>query len=235
MIMRRALLCLLPLTALSAAVPALAQPPGMWGRGYGDPFGDRWREPRLQTRSDSRDSREGKVDAESFLAENGKPQLGHGVVSVTSAPGGTASASDEAAYEAAVIDQLVKAGYDTTKPDPAGGQVVELKILRDTLVPEEAKRKPVSGETAVTVSNRGTAVGMALNLDFTPPKKALISTRLDAQIKDKASGTVLWEGHATIATRKGDSHWSEQAIATRLAAALFDRFPNASTAVLAAR
>jgi hypothetical protein len=157
------------------------------------------------------------------------------VVSVTAAPGGTASARDEAAYEAAIVDQLVKAGYDTTKPDPAGGQVVELKILRDTVVPEEQKRKPVSGETSVTVSNRGTGVGMALNLDFTKPKKALVSTRLDAQIKDRTGGTVLWEGHATITTREGDSHWTEQAIATRLAAALFDHFPNASTAVLAAR
>jgi hypothetical protein len=232
MIMRRAFSILPPLVALSAAMPAFAQPPGMWGRAYDDPFGDRWREPRLRNWSDSR---EGKVDAESFVAENGKPQLGHGVVSVTAAPGGTASASDEAAYEAAIVDQLVKAGYDTTKPDPAGGQVVELKILRDTVVPEEQKRKPVSGETSVTVSNRGTGVGMALNLDFTKPKKALVSTRLDAQIKDRTGGTVLWEGHATITTREGDSHWTEQAIATRLAAALFDRFPNASTAVLAAR
>lgn len=232
MTMRRAFSIFLSLTALSAAAPALAQPPGMWGRSYGDPFGDRWREPRLRTWSDSR---EGKVDAESFVAENGKSQLGRGVVAVTAAPGGTAGASDEAAYEAAIIDQLVKAGYDTTKPDPAGGQIVELKILRDTVVPEEQKRKPVSGETAVTVSNRGTAVGMALNLDFTKPKKALISTRLDAQIKERSGGAILWEGHATITTREGDSHWTEQAIATRLAAALFDRFPDASTAVLAAR
>ncbi|HEY1125497.1 MAG TPA: hypothetical protein VGE65_07670 [Sphingobium sp.] len=232
MTMRRALSILLSFTALSVPMPAGAQPPGMWGRPYGDPFGDRWRTPRLQTGADSR---EGKVDAESFVAENGKAQLGRGVVAVTAAPGGTASAADEAAYEAAIVDQLVKAGYDTTKPDPTGGQVVELKILRDTLVPEEQKRKPVSGETSVTVSNRGTGVGMALNLDFTKPKKALISTRLDAQIKDRVGGTVLWEGHATIATREGDSHWTEQAIAARLAAALFDRFPDASTAVLAAR
>jgi len=36
---------------------------------------------------------------------------------------------------------------------------------------------------------------------------------------------VLWEGRATIATRDGDDKWGDQAIATKLAEALFRRFP----------
>jgi hypothetical protein len=220
------------LVAALAATPAFARSPGMWGPSWGDPFPDRWGPTAARS---GPDSREGKIDADSFVAQDARAQLGHGAVAIVAAPGGTESASDEAAYEAAIVDQLVKAGYDTARPDPAGGQVVEIKILRDTLVPEEQKRKPVSGETSVTVSNRGTAYGMALALDFTKPRKALLSTRLDAQIKDRTTGATLWEGHASIATREGDSHWSEQAIAVRLAAALFDSFPNASTAVLATR
>ncbi len=238
MIMRRPLSLLLPV-ALLASTPAFARPPGMWGSsfdGWGssfdrDPFGDRLRAPRRNTS----DSREGKVDDESFAAKDAAPRLGHGRIAVVSMPGSTASGSDEATYEAALLDQLAKAGYDIATPDPDGGQVVELHIIRDTLVPEEQKRKPVSGEASIGVSNWGTSYGMAIGVDLSKPKKALLSTRLDARIKDRASGATLWEGHATIDTREGDSHWGDQAVATRLAAALFDGFPNAATAVVAER
>ncbi|HEX7712289.1 MAG TPA: DUF4136 domain-containing protein [Sphingomonadaceae bacterium] len=135
---------------------------------------------------------------------------------------------NDATYEAAVIDQLVKLGYDTTAPAPAQGQLVELTITRSVLQPPEPPHKPVSGEMDVGVSNRGSAVGGALFLDFTKPAKALISTRLEARIRDRATGNALWEGRADIATRDGDSAWSEQKIATRLADALFGGFPGKS-------
>ena len=69
---------------------------------------------------------------------------------------------------------------------------------------------------------------MAVNIDLSKPRSALISTTLEARIRDRASGRVLWEGRADIATRQGDEHWPATAIATRLAAALFDRFPDRS-------
>ena len=88
-------------------------------------------------------------------------------------------------------------------------------------------RKPVSGEMAVGVSNRGTMMGLGINIDLTKPKGALVSTRLEARIKDRTSGAVLWEGRADILTRQGDARWSDQKIAERLAAALFEGFPTA--------
>ena len=109
-------------------------------------------------------------------------------------------------------------------PESTAGQVTELHIAHETIQPQEVK-KPVSGAMAVGVSNRGTAYAMALNIDLSKPKSALISTTLEARIRDKASGAVLWEGRADIATREGDDKWSPGAIATKLAAALFDRFP----------
>ncbi len=241
MIVRRPLLLVLPLLVLAAAsASTAANARGYWGsafggpfgRGYGDPFGDRWDQPRLNS---GPDSREGKVDADTFVSQGALAQLGHGKIAIVAAPGTTADASDEAAYEAALIDQLVKAGYDTASPDPAGGQVVELRIVRDTLVPEEQKRKPVSGEASIGVSNYGTSYGLAIGVDLSKPRKALLSTRLEAQIKDRASGATLWEGHASIDTRDGDDRWNEQAIATRLAAALFDGFPADAATQVAAR
>ncbi|MGZ2954721.1 hypothetical protein, partial [Pseudomonas aeruginosa] len=76
-----------------------------------------------------------------------------------------------------------------------------------------------------TVSNRGTGFGMALALDLTKPKKAIVATRLDVRIRDKASGRVLWEGHAEGQSREGEAGLDNGAVAARLAAALFAKFP----------
>jgi hypothetical protein len=140
-------------------------------------------------------------------------------------PGSTGDARSGATFEAAVIDQLAKAGYDTVTQKPDGGQIAEVRMIHDVVRPEEGKRNPVSGEATVGVSNRGSYTGLALNVDLTKPAKALVSTRLMARIKDRATGAVLWEGRADIVTRDGDDRWTEQAIATRLAAALFEDFP----------
>lgn len=228
----------LPLAALAllVAAPALARPGGVFGPGWGAPrMGDPWADQRLNSRSNARDDRENKVDADTFVADDAGTALGHGPITVGTLPGTTASASDQAAYEAALIDQLVKAGYDTTQPDPQGGQRVEIRIVRDVLVPEEQKRNPVSGSMSVGTGSYGSSVDMAIALDFTKPRKALLSTRLEAKILDKATGKALWEGHAEIATREGSDRWNEQAIATRLAAALFAHFPKSTVSKVASR
>ncbi len=130
-----------------------------------------------------------------------------------------------ATFEAAVIDQLVSAGYDTLPASAGHGQRAELRIVHGVAEPEEPPHKPVSGTMEVGVSNHGSMAGMGINIDLTKPKKALLSTRLEARIRDSASGAVLWEGRAEIATRDGDANWPTQKIAARLAEALFRDFP----------
>jgi hypothetical protein len=66
---------------------------------------------------------------------------------------------------------------------------------------------------------------MALAVDLSKSAKALISTRLQARIRNAATHELLWEGHAEIVTRDGDKYWTTQSIATKLAAALFRNFP----------
>lgn len=222
--MRRALLALAAVSALAtAATPALAQRWGYPGDRFGG-WGDRWDGP--VPRAPAHDSREGKVEATRFVADSpAAAQLGHGPVSVAAAPNDTSDARERATFEAAVIDQLAHAGYDTATHPGEGGQAVELRIVHAELVPPEPPHKPVSGAAEVGISNRGSYEALAIGVDLSKPRKALVSTRLEARIRDKASGTVLWEGHAEIATREGDSHWSDQAIAARLAEALFSGFP----------
>lgn len=213
--------------ALCLFTPAQAQF-GRWGNGWGDNYGTSM-PPRQM-----RDPREGRVEVSRFVtagAANGS--LGHGDIDVTSQAGDGPwlDQSDRAAYEAAVVDALIGAGYDTRHASDAQGQMATLRISRQVLVPAEEKRNPVSGSAAMSVGTRGSAYGLALNVDMTKPKSALISTRLDTRITDKASGKVLWEGYATIATREGADDWTESKIAGKLAAALFDNFPMSATTV----
>lgn len=209
-----------------AASPALARPGGWGAPGWGGPD---WRGGPAPSSRDR--GREGRVEVNRFVGEN-PAALGKGQIAVTSATDGQdyVPQGDRAAFEAAVVDRLVHAGYDTAQARAEGGQVAELRVTRSVVEPAETKRKPVSGEAAMSVGNRGSAYGLALAVDLSKPLPALVSTRLEARIRDRATNTVLWEGRAEVATREGDEKWSEQAIAARLAEALFDGFPTASDA-----
>lgn len=188
---------------------------GYGGRGYGGP-------------SSVQDSREGKLDAEGFVADGAAPMLGAGHVTITSTAGSNAEGREEATFEAAVLDQLAKAGYDIATQDPKGGQITEISIVHDELVPAEEKHSPISGSMEAGVSNRGSMMGVQLNYDATKPRGALIETRLDMRVLDRATGKPLFEGRARIATREGDSRWSDDKIANRLAAGIFAKFPRSA-------
>jgi len=215
----------------ASTAPALARPggwgrPGFYGPGWGDPLNSPYRDSVRY-----KDPREGRIQTNHFVADGAGAELGHGPVSVTSQSGDGPWVSGDArtVFEAAVIDQLVHAGYDTIHAGRDPAQVTELRISRDVLVPAEEKRSPVSGSAAMSVGTYGSAYGLAVNVDMTKPRPALVSTRLEARILDKASGKVLWEGRASIATREGDAKWTEGEIATRLSQALFDGFPSSSS------
>lgn len=226
------------------ALPAVSQAQSSrWGSSWDDAPGT-WATPdRRVSRSTSRkDPREGRVDVSRFVAEGDAAQLlGHGPVTVSSQvataetqPSWSSGALDDlpqaarAPFEAAVVDRLVAAGYDTRNANPEGGQVAELRVTREVLASAEEKRKPVSGAAAMEVGTRGSGYGLALNVDMSKPRAALLSTRLEARIRDKASGKLLWEGRAAIATREGDDDWTDGKIAGRLASALFDGIGRAS-------
>ena len=211
------------LSLIALAAPAQAQP-GVWGdRGWTTAPSGYARSGRAASTS-----REGKVQVARFVNEDPAlaAALGKGSVSVIEAPATSpVDAREMATFQAAVIDALAGAG--SWSATPGGAPRTEGPVLHSVAEPQEAPRKPVSGEMAVGVSNRGTMMGLGINIDLTKPKGALVSTRLEARIKDRTSGAVLWEGRADILTRQGDARWSDQKIAERLASALFEGFPTA--------
>jgi hypothetical protein len=216
--------CVLALSA-AAATPAPAQ---RWGDGlYG---WDRAGAAPVRHRG-----REGKVEVTRFVADDAAAQaLGHGAIVVKTAGEGLVDAREQATFEAAVIDRLAAVGYDTAGGG-ADGQTLELSVSHAQVEAPEPPHKPVHGAMSVGVDSRGGSyAALAVGVDARKPLKALVSTRMEARIRDSA-GTVLWEGRADIATRLGDDKWSEQAIAGKLADALFSGFPGRNGETIAAR
>lgn len=233
--------CLLG-SALLIAAPAQAQ------RGYGGGYGGGWNGEPYDNAS-RQGPVEGHVDVSRFVADGAAARLGHGPMTVVAPPQtppspdadappsitpssisgapGSPSARDEATYQAAVVDALARAGYDTAQAAPALGQVAEVRLTREIAASAEAPHRPVSGEASMGVSNRGSGMGLALNIDLSKPRKALISSRIEVRIRDRATGTPLWEGRAEIITREGSDRWNDNAIAAALAKALFAGFPQA--------
>ena len=85
---------------LSAA--AQAQPIG-WGPPPPYGYSERGRDPR-----------EGRVNAATYVANSANAgALGHGGITIAEAPGTMSAGLESETYEAAVVDQLGKAGYVT--------------------------------------------------------------------------------------------------------------------------
>jgi hypothetical protein len=226
----RAMLIPATLAAAICSVPAAAQM-GPWGW-WGAPAGF----DRAPSRSRSSDPRQGKIQVTRYVADTpDAARLGHGRIAVAAAPRSMTMGSESAAYEAAVVDQLVKAGYRTQSGGGADSetlsQIAEVTIRHDVVEPAEPPRSPVSGAVDLGVGTYGTSAGVAIAIDMRKPAKALISTRLDASIRDKATNELLWEGHAKVLSRIGDGDWTTPKTAARLAAALFEGFPESATRV----
>lgn len=219
---------LLVLALAASAAPVLAQ--GMPGEGrWGG--GPDWQDPDPRYPSARQSAQPSKkIDVTAYRAADAEALLGKGRIVVSRMAGEAGDDEDGKlpVYEAAVIDELARRGYDTAvgslgAQDP--GQVVEIGVSHSVAVPEEAAHKKVSGAMSTTISNRGSGFGLALAVDLSKPAKAIIATRLDLRIRDKATGRVLWEGHAEGEAREEEGGINNSQMAARLATALLKKFP----------
>lgn len=218
---RPSLLTLATIAVLATTGTALMAQPGPWGRAGWDDSSDLG---RLSARRAS--SLEGRIEVARFRAEGA--ELGAtGPIAVRPMAEGEdgRDARLGATFEAAVENQLLRSGYASDASAFSQGPIAEVRVIRSEAAPAEEKRKPLSGEMSMGVSNHGTMLGLGLHYDATKPRRALLSTRLETRIKDRSSGAVLWEGRAEIVTREGDDKWDDQAIADKLAKVLFEGFP----------
>nr|WP_294846222.1 DUF4136 domain-containing protein [uncultured Sphingomonas sp.] len=202
---------------LSVAAPTIAQPYGGWGP-----------EPMSHRDAGRSAPRDGKVTMARFKANDPRvAQLGHGPISVTSGLGDASGPTERAAFEAAIVDQLARGGYNVNVPQGTG-QIAEMVVEHHIAVPAEQRRSPVSGGVSVGGGNYGSFGGLGIAIDLSKPRKAMVSTRVQVRIRDAADKAVLWEGRADIITREGDKRWTNDTIARKLVSTLFDGFPGAN-------
>lgn len=78
---------------------------------------------------------------------------------------------------------------------------------------------------------RGGGIGVGVGLDltslFTKPR-AQVNTRLSVTIRDRTTGTVVWEGRAENRSQVAQGEDPSSGIANKLASALFKDFPGQS-------
>ena len=177
---------------------------------------------------------QGPIEVSRLRAAEGAGALGHGTIVIGAGdPADSGVTSGLPIYEAAVVGQLARAGYDTQTMSATGGQIAEVTLSHAEVRPAEPRHKPVSGGAETYVSNRGSGFGLSLNIDLSKPKGPVISTRLDVRIRDRASNAVWWEGHAETTTRATADGIDNAKTAARLSEALFAGFPQNATLVTA--
>ncbi len=149
--------------------------------------------------------------------------LGHGPVQVVAAPGVDPASLEFRSYAAAVSRRLVLLGYT----DATGGQVAEVKIVRETMQPARTS-SPVSVGIGGSTGSYGSGVGLGIGLNLSGPPPAQTRTDLAVTIRDHAGGQSLWEGRASFTVRSDSPLAGTQLGAAKLAEALFKGFPGSS-------
>lgn len=174
----------------------------------------------------------GRITVTRLRSAEAVSALAHGAIVIGAGDPADSGVSDGLPiYEAAVVGQLARAGYDTQANSTTGGQIAEVTISHAEVRPAEPPHKPVSGAAETYVSNRGSGFGLALNINLSKPQGPVISTRLDVRIRDRSTNAVLWEGHAETAAYETADGLDNSKTAARLSEALFAGFPNNATVV----
>jgi len=152
--------------------------------------------------------------------------LGKGTISVEPAPGADAGNLEWQSYRAAVMRQLVLLGYTEAAPG-AGAQVATMTLSRQTLQPEGG-RSPVSVGLGGSTGTYGSGLGLGIGINLSPKPSPKVVTDLAVTIKDRASGTALWEGRASFTVSSKSPLAATTLGAPKMTEALFKGFPGQS-------
>lgn len=153
-------------------------------------------------------------------------RLGHGTIAVEPAQGGDADSLEFRSYAAAVGRQLVLQGYSEVAPGN-GAQVAQVRLRRSAVRPQVA-RSPVTVGIGGSTGTYGSGLGVGIGLDLSGGQPEQVETELAVTIRDRASGTALWEGRASFTVRATSPVAQTELGAAKLAEALFSGFPGQS-------
>ena len=153
--------------------------------------------------------------------------LGKGTIAVEAAPGLDPQSLEWKSYQAAVARQLGMLGYGEPAAGTTSNQVALLRLSRQTYRPER-NTSPVSVGVGGSTGSYGSGVGLGIGLNLSGPPPEQVQTELGVIIKDRASGTALWEGRASFQVKASSPLADTQLGAAKMAEALFAGFPGTS-------
>ena len=154
--------------------------------------------------------------------------LGKGPVTVSAGPGMDAGSLELKTYQIAVMQQLQRVGYTAADGTAnAGGQIALVRLVRTRFQPERAGG-PVSVGLGGSTGSYGSGLGVGIGIDLSGKPAAQVQTELSVTIRDRTTGTSLWEGRANFTVSAKSPLADTQLAAPKLAAALFQGFPGNS-------
>jgi len=166
------------------------------------------------------------VEVTRFHTPETLAQVRVGAAVVVSAPGMDAQSLETQAWIAAVQREIAALGYGAATPG-AADRMVEVRVDRQVSATPRT-RNPVSVGVGGSTGGWNSGVGLGVGFSFGGGPKEQVFTRLSVVIRDRVSGSALWEGRAESVENAKDRASSVEAAAPRLARALFAGFPGKS-------
>ena len=153
--------------------------------------------------------------------------LGHGTLAVVAAPGADPASLEQQGWQALVAERLVALGY-TSAPADSATQIATVAVTRETSQPAQPARSPVQVGVSGATGSYGSGLGLGLSFNLSPKPAPQVTTQLAVTIRDRASGTTLWEGRSRFTVAATSPYAGGQLAGAQLASALFAGFPGQS-------
>ncbi len=141
---------------------------------------------------------------------------------------GNVSSLERSTYDAAVARELARIGFPEGRDFAAARYTFSTEVTRDTRE-ALARRSPISIGIGGGSFGRSSGVGLgaSFGLGGNRPREVVI-TRLAVQIRERGSGSVVWEGRAETEVGANAPAAQPGLAASKLAEALFRDFPGES-------
>lgn len=161
--------------------------------------------------------------------------LERGTLTVEPAPGGGLPGPEFQTYATAVQGEALGHGFTAPAAGDAGQYLAVVGFTRTT-----RQGPPRAGGVSIGLGGGGYSGGVGLGggVSFPIGKRRyheLVATDLAVQIRRRADGTIIWEGHAVTSADAAAPDGQADAAAGKLARALFRGFPGESGRTITVR
>ncbi len=150
-----------------------------------------------------------------------------GTIAVVPANGADANSLEFRTTANAVGAALSRTGF-TVSDRGTGDLEAVVEIGRETFMPSEQRRSPVSVGVGGSTGSYGSGVGLGIGINLSGKPKPVVATSLRVQLRRVSDKVAIWEGRAETQAKQGTPAAQPGIAAGKLADALFKDFPGPS-------